>query len=130
MNKLGIWTIVIAGAFLIGILSANPVVEAVGGWQGAFDNLQLEVTERDTTLVQLGGFLIADVILACDEGEKAVGSAIQSAIPNTFARTRIIVDAPNNDNPNISQWEMKIENPSVNQFISFNVSVICVKLNN
>jgi len=39
MNKLGIWAIVISGAFLIGVLSANPVVEAVGGWQGAFDVL-------------------------------------------------------------------------------------------
>jgi len=28
MNKLGIWAIAIAGAFLIGILSANPIVEA------------------------------------------------------------------------------------------------------
>jgi len=35
MNKLGIWAIAIAGAFVIGILSANPVVEAVGGWQAA-----------------------------------------------------------------------------------------------
>jgi len=90
----------------------------------------LVVTERDITLVTLGGFKIADVILACDAGEQAVGSAIQSALPNTFARTRIIVDAPNNDDPNISQWEMKIENPNVGQQISFNVSVICAKLGN
>jgi len=33
MQKLGIWAIAIAGAFLIGVVSANPVVEAVGGWQ-------------------------------------------------------------------------------------------------
>ncbi len=31
MNKLGIWAIVVAGAFFVGVLSANPVVEAVGG---------------------------------------------------------------------------------------------------
>ena len=44
MNKLGIWAIVIAGAFLIGIVSANPVVEAVGGWQLAFDGLDARIT--------------------------------------------------------------------------------------
>jgi len=30
MNKLGIWGIAIATAFVIGVLSANPVAEAVG----------------------------------------------------------------------------------------------------
>jgi len=44
MNKLGIWAIVIAGAFVIGVLSANPVVEAVGGWQLAFVGLDTRVT--------------------------------------------------------------------------------------
>ena len=44
MNKLGIWAIAIAGAFVIGILSANPVVEAVGGWQGAFVGLDTRLT--------------------------------------------------------------------------------------
>ena len=34
--KKAILGIAIAGAFVIGILSANPVVEAVGGWQQAF----------------------------------------------------------------------------------------------
>jgi len=54
MNKLGIWAIAIAGAFLIGILSANPVVEAVGGWQGA-----LEIKHFTTTEVS-GFFIISD----------------------------------------------------------------------
>jgi len=36
MNRLGIWAIAIAGTFLIWVLSANPVVESVGGWQQAF----------------------------------------------------------------------------------------------
>jgi len=35
MNKLGIWAIAIAGAFLIGAFTANPVVEAAGGWKEA-----------------------------------------------------------------------------------------------
>jgi len=44
MNKLGIWAIAIAGAFVIGVLSANPVVEAVGGWQPAVAGLDVRVT--------------------------------------------------------------------------------------
>jgi len=44
MNKLGIWAIAIAGAFVIGILSANPVVEAVGGWKQAVDGLDARIT--------------------------------------------------------------------------------------
>ncbi len=43
MNKLGIWAIAIAGAFVIGVLSANPVVEAVGGWQPAIQGLQDQI---------------------------------------------------------------------------------------
>ena len=43
MSKLGIWAIAIAGAFLVGVLSANPVVEAVGGWKGAFDGLDTRI---------------------------------------------------------------------------------------
>jgi len=43
MNKT-ILGIAIAGAFLIGILSANPVVEAVGGWQQAFVGLDTRIT--------------------------------------------------------------------------------------
>jgi len=35
MNKLGICAIAIVGAFVIGILSANPVVDAAGGWKEA-----------------------------------------------------------------------------------------------
>jgi len=37
---LGIWGIAIASAFVIGVLSANPVVEAVGGWKFALDEHQ------------------------------------------------------------------------------------------
>jgi len=49
LNKLGIWVIVIAAAFFVGILSANPVVEAVGGWQGAFDGLDVRITGLENT---------------------------------------------------------------------------------
>jgi len=47
MNKLSIWGIVIAAAFVVGVLSANPVVEAVGGWQSAFDGLDIRITDLE-----------------------------------------------------------------------------------
>jgi len=47
MNKLGIWGIAIAGAFVVGILTANPVVEAVGGWKEAVANLQSQIDASD-----------------------------------------------------------------------------------
>ena len=43
MNNLGIWGIVIAGAFFVGVLSANPVAEAVGGWKAAIEDLQNQI---------------------------------------------------------------------------------------
>ena len=43
MNKLGIWVIAIAGAFLIGVLSANPVIEAAEGWKAAVADLQNQI---------------------------------------------------------------------------------------
>jgi len=50
MNKLGIWGIVIAGAFLIGVVSANPVVEAAGGWKATFDDLSSQITSNDVDI--------------------------------------------------------------------------------
>ena len=51
MNKLGIWAIAIAGAFLIGVLSANPVVEGVGGWKLAVADLQEQINAITRTQV-------------------------------------------------------------------------------
>jgi len=49
MNKLGIWGLVIAVAFVVSVLSANPVVEAVGGWQNAFDGLDTRITDLESS---------------------------------------------------------------------------------
>jgi len=49
MNKLGIWAIAIAGAFVIGVLSANPVAEAVGGWKAAVADLQDQIDSIPTS---------------------------------------------------------------------------------
>jgi len=44
MNKTILLGIAITGAFIVGILSANPVGEAVGGWQPVVDGLDARVT--------------------------------------------------------------------------------------
>jgi len=80
MNKLGIWAIAIAGAFLIGILSANPVVEAVGGWQPAVDGLDARITAletdssvyevSETITIQAGALTDGTITLMCLAGDK------------------------------------------------------------
>ena len=46
MNKLGIWGIAIAAAFVVGVLSANPVVDAAkSGWQPVVADLQSQIDE-------------------------------------------------------------------------------------
>ena len=56
MNKLGIWAIAIVGAFVIGILSANPVVEAVGGWKAAVIELNDDISDIELFLEERSDF--------------------------------------------------------------------------
>ena len=89
MNKLSIWGIVIAGAFFIGILTANPVVEAVGGWKAAIADLQNQIDNTSEQVyevsltVQIG---ILDNIpkpfsLRCSEGDTMyVSNTITSSL--------------------------------------------------
>jgi len=56
LNKLGIWAIAIVAAFVVGVLSANPVVEAAGGWKAAIESLVERVTDLENkpiTITQL-----------------------------------------------------------------------------
>jgi len=48
MNKLGIWGIAIAAAFVVGVLSANPVVEAASGWKDAVADHETRITDLET----------------------------------------------------------------------------------
>jgi len=48
MNKLGIWAIAIAGAFVIGVLFTNPVVYGAG----TGDNLIVEALNQITSAIQ------------------------------------------------------------------------------
>jgi len=80
MQKLGIWAIAIAGAFLIGVVSANPVSEAVGGWQPAVDGLDARITAlegdssvyevSETITIQAGALTDGTVTLMCLAGDK------------------------------------------------------------
>ena len=88
MNKLGIWAIAIAGAFLIGIVSANPVVEAVGGWQLALglhegdSSAHHEIPEAqvyelsDTITILAGDFTGGTITLECLDGDWADSSSV------------------------------------------------------
>jgi len=63
MNKLGIWGIAIAGAFVVGILTANPVVEAVGGWKAAIAGHEARIAVIEDVLdpietIQVDGLLV------------------------------------------------------------------------
>jgi len=72
LNKLGIWAIVVAGAFFLGILTANPVVEAVGGWKEAIEDLQAQI---DTLT---GGSIDADTLDGIDSS-----SFVQSPVTSS-----------------------------------------------
>ena len=72
MKKSLLLGIVISSAFLIGIFSANPVVEAVGGWQGAIENLTIELNPANSNVIipdQIG----QPFTIGCPEGTVMTG---------------------------------------------------------
>ncbi len=78
MNKLGIWGIVIAAAFVVGVLSANPVVEAVGGWKAAIAGHETRITDLESQTVPPTYWEIIDMLgdqanAFCDVGDKIIG---------------------------------------------------------
>jgi len=63
MNKLGIWGLVIAVAFVVGVLSSNPVVEAAqSGWQAANTELEQELDDLFGDLGDLENAIDAETI--------------------------------------------------------------------
>lgn len=87
MNK-AILGIAIAGAFLIGAFTANPVVEAVGGWKEALglhegdssahhEIPETQVYELSDTITILAGDLTGGTItLLCLDGDWADSSSV------------------------------------------------------
>ena len=100
MNKLSIWTIAITGAFVIGVLSANPVVEAVGGWQPVVDGLDARIT----TLEGQAGFnsywtsftspSADSAMVLCQPGEKVIAGSAEGGggRPDALRESRPIFD--------------------------------------
>jgi len=77
MNKLGIWAIAIAGAFLIGAFTANPIVEAQGGWKAALDEITSEQPVYEVsfdTIIRQGEPLGPFIQLRCLEGDYLTGA--------------------------------------------------------
>jgi len=70
MKKSILLGIAISGAFLIGILSANPVI-AVGGWQLAFDGLDTRIT----ALEDQAGMLVFETIQVTGTTSGSLSSA-------------------------------------------------------
>ena len=89
MHKLGIWAIAIAGAFVIGILSANPVVEAVGGWQAAIAGHETRITDLENQLPGAEIYTVIEshdipdgslltVTLLCNAGDSVINGNFQA----------------------------------------------------
>jgi len=106
MNKLGIWAIAIAGAFVIGILSANPVVEAVGGWQPAVDGLDARITALEnqpapesqvyevigTTKIEAGDLSNETITLFCLDGDWRDSNVIDFVtVPPIFEESIVLI---------------------------------------
>jgi len=97
LNKLGIWAIVIVAAFVIGVLSANPVVEAAGGWKAAFDDLQNQIDNTSgqvyevsaLSVIPAGGTFGNTVQLRCLDGDRflSAGPAAVLSVDPTIIDT-------------------------------------------
>jgi len=80
MRKQLIFGIAIASAFVIGVLSANPVVEAVGGWQLAIQGLDTRITDLESSV---GNPIEMQVELASEAGVRADEFWALDSNPNT-----------------------------------------------
>ena len=127
MNKLGIWAIAIVAAFFVGILSANPVVEAVSGWKAAFDGLDTRITALENQPVpepqvyEVSGVSIISanevfgtlVELRCLDGDWFRTSNLISSMPvpapgNTGAIINVPTPAVYHENDNLTVLSNKV----------------------
>jgi len=105
MNKLGIWAIAIAGAFLIGVLSANPIVEAQSGWKAAVAELQEQIPPPTYWVIEDDLAFALDAL--CDPGDRVIGGGTTVL----FGATEVRVGEPIfNSGPNSDQegWKGEI----------------------
>jgi len=93
MNKLGIWAIAIVGAFVIGILSANPVVEAVGGWQAAIAGHETRITDLENQELPFNARYLVYEDTACTSSGGHPVHIDQGWCPNGVRTSFAIFDA-------------------------------------
>jgi len=113
MNNLGIWGIAIAAAFVIGVISANPVVEAAGGWKAAFEDLQEQINNipqgeqgppgeqgpaapsnvyevSDTITIPAGAKTDGTIMLLCMEGDWLDSTTVNFVtVPDVFVQGKV-----------------------------------------
>ncbi len=81
MNKLGIWGIAIVAAFVVGLLSANPVVEAVGGWQLAISEHENDSNAHGVIIKRTNSMVFSpqstgEFQLICEDDEVILGNSL------------------------------------------------------
>jgi len=140
MNKLGILAIAIAGAFLIGILSANPVVEAVGGWKPAVDDLQSQIDaitslESPTTYVKVKQHQYLQTSTSvydvdCDPGDIILGGGWETDPGLLGGNVNIFSSFPPHVTANTGTWFIQLHTTDINIIQNGNVNVraICLDL--
>jgi len=141
MNKLGIWAIAIATAFVIGTLSANPVAEAVGGWKAAVADLQDQIDSLPTSEPQIikrtGQMTVAPgaeqtVEVTCDDSEVLLEHGIRTSFENLIGggtRGNFIFGEAGNHVPDpIIGFSFTVVNDGGGQEIATGeVSIVCAK---
>ena len=90
MKKLGIWAIAIAAAFIIGVFSANPVVDAAkAGWQPVVADHEERITDLENQLPGAEIYTVTEsreipngdlltVTLFCNEGDSVINGYFQA----------------------------------------------------
>ena len=106
MNKLGIWAIAIVAAFIIGTMTANPVVEAVGGWKAAFASFPQFYTVSTSFTVVSGG--TSGFELFCNDSSHAVITGYFKDIPGNNERTLVQSNAISNGG--VEGWKLRLTN--------------------
>ena len=90
MKKLGIWAIAIAAAFIIGVFSANPVVDAAkAGWQPVVADHEERITDLENQLPGAEIYTVTEFddvpngttltkTLFCNEGDFVINGYFQA----------------------------------------------------
>jgi len=109
MNKLGIWAIAIVGAFVIGVLSANPVVDAAGGWKEALglhegdSSAHHDIPESQSALIflrcSIQGTQICWTTATGGTSSPEQAPSFWSLIPTSGAITNLTVETSIGDPP-------------------------------